>query len=160
VATRLVGVDAGAPFVQPANIGRPSSFAVNTQRWEAATAGGRTSLLSTEQQRAFARVYKSLALLDRYQNEERSVWAELRVLEGIKSPPPERLYDLRVALVKARDLDARSSSSIIQSRFFAAKIGVKGDAKLQDPPGAPASSPDALAATSICQPFGTAPGKT
>ena len=46
-----------------ANTSAPYHAIIYIQRWQAATAGGRTSLLSSEEQRAFGRVYAQLETL-------------------------------------------------------------------------------------------------
>lgn len=151
VAALLDSVDAGARFVPPANIARPPSLAVYTQRWQAATAGGRTSLLSPNQQQEFARVYNTLSLFTQVQTEEQSVWMELDVLPDIKELPRERVYDLRRALTKARILDERAMNFVKQARFYAEKVGVKSNAKLLDATGSYFLKSASTAP--ICQPF-------
>src|SRR5579862_7150727 len=64
----IAKAEAGQPFSRPLTIGVPGRLTAYTERWDAATAGGRTSLLSTDEQRDFARVYDHLRRIDKYQD--------------------------------------------------------------------------------------------
>jgi len=128
----LAAADAGKPFRPMAYIGRPSAFALYNQRWEAATSGGRTSLLSSDEQRDFARVYAQLLILAERQDQETQAWARLRALEGVAHPSAETLARAREALSEARQADYNIRRAMLGVRAYAARLGIKGDAKLVD----------------------------
>jgi hypothetical protein len=119
--------EAGQPFQAPLTIGGPGRMSVYTQRWEAATAGGRTSLLSTDEQRDFARVYESLKAMDKYQEKEVDAWGELQGLEGVRRPSAEVLARARGALGEARMADGRIHTDLAGAEDRAAEIGIKGE---------------------------------
>ena len=128
----LAAADAGRAFKPMAYIGRPSGVALYTQRWDAATSGGRTSLLSSDEQRDFARVYAQLLIAEQRQREETDAWGRLRALEGVTHPSSETLARAREALSQARQADYNLRRAIFGSRSYAARIGVKGDANILD----------------------------
>jgi len=147
---------AGGSFTPPAAIGRPTWGIIYTQRWQAATAGGRTSLLSSEEQRAFGRVYAQLDVMTAMMVEEARVWTELRGLVGLQRPSAAMIERQRLALSAARDLDAALQWDLQEAKYYAGQVGVKGDARLNvrpvliappgvlpsncSPPGAPAAA--------------------
>ena len=94
--------EAKASFPPPLTIGAPGHLTVYTERWEAATAGGRTSLLSADEQRDFARVYEPLKQFDKYQSMEIDAWSELLGLEGVLHPSEDLLARARGALGRPR----------------------------------------------------------
>jgi hypothetical protein len=138
----------GGSFAPPVKVGAPEMRWVYTQRWEAATAGGRTSLLSSEEQLDFARVYYMLKLAAEQEDREQLPWSHLRALRGLRRLSPEMIYGVRMAASEARDLDSGVRANIAQAQFRARQIGVKGDAHLNMPPGF-----DASATPAICQPL-------
>src|SRR4051794_8508507 len=77
----IARAEAGQAVDPPLNIGVPGHPIVYTGRWEAATAGGRTSLLSLEEQRGFARIYEELKDHQATKPVEREVWGQLNGLE-------------------------------------------------------------------------------
>jgi hypothetical protein len=100
-------------------------------RWEAATAGGRTSLLPIDEQRDFARVYIELVRADRRQlDEEGQAWGRLAALEGVAHPTAETLARAREALGQARHNSFQIRSTIGQATLYASRIGIKGDYQL------------------------------
>jgi hypothetical protein len=152
IAALLDRVDAGEPFKPPAEVGGPLFPTVYTQRWNAATAGGRTSLLSSDEQRAYSRVYTQIEHLDAKQTGEIEAWTRLGALKGLRRLTPEMIYDQRLALYKARLLDELVQANVRQIRISARELGVMGDAKLHMSPADAAQTPSA------CLPF-YGPGK-
>jgi hypothetical protein len=148
IGVLLERAEAGASFAPAAKIGAPETRWVYTQRWEAATAGGRTSLLSSEEQLDFARVYYMLKLAAEEEDREQLPWSHLRALHGLRRLSPEMIYGVRMAASEARDLDSGVRANIAQAQFRAREIGVKGDAHLKMPPGY-----DPSATPPICQPL-------
>jgi hypothetical protein len=119
--------EARAPFPAPRTIGQPGHLIVYTERWEAATAGGRTSLLSIDEQRDFARVYALLKEFEKYQDAELEAWSELLGLEGVQHPSEDLLARARGALGKARVADHRLRRDLAQAKDRAQRIGIKGE---------------------------------
>ena len=71
---------------QPTWISLPPTIPFFTGRWQAATASGRNSLFSPEEQQQFGQLYQ---IFDRYndlQPREQEVWANLRALETWRGP--------------------------------------------------------------------------
>jgi hypothetical protein len=148
IGVLLDRAEAGASFSPPAKTAEPETRWVYTQRWEAATAGGKTSLLSSEEQLDFARVYYMLKLAAEEEDREQLAWSHLRALGGLRRLSPEMIYGVRMAASEARDLDLGVRQDIGQALFRARQIGIKGDAHLKMPPGFDASARDP-----ICQPL-------
>jgi hypothetical protein len=142
IGALLDQADAGGSVPPPTNIAGPNmSGIVATQRWQAATAGGRTSLLSSEEQRAFGRVYGWLDLLAGQEVDERRAWTHLRALNGVRRLSPEMIYGERIALSEARDLDRGIKHDFASAKHYANLVGVKGDAHLVMAPGSIKSAP-------------------
>ncbi len=142
--------EAGQPVPPPLTIGEPGRLSVYTQRWEAATAGGRTSLLSTDEQRDFARVYDHLKGVDKYEDKELEAWGELQGLEGVERPSGELLARARGALGQARMVNSSINTDLGEAEDRAAEIGIKGE----DPR---LITPRQIVAQTICPPMSTAP---
>ena len=139
--------EGGQPLTPPTTVGGPTSPTVYTQRWAAATAGGRTSLLSSSQQRAYGRVYTQLMHLDDQQNQEHEAWFRLDALTSLHRLSPEMIYDQRLALAKARALDLVIQQNFHQLKVFAGLLGLKGDGKLF------MAAAEAARPPSVCRPF-------
>ncbi len=120
----------GGALGPAANIAGPQIQITYTQRWQAATAGGRTSLLSSEEQRAFGRVYAELVDIDAREQDERDAWHRLHGLGRVRRLTPDAIYDQRLALSLARDGDATFLREMGVAQQYAGMVGVKGDAKL------------------------------
>ena len=143
--------EAGGSYAPPTNLGSPLWGIAYNQRWQAATAGGRTSLLSSEEQRAFGRVYAQLDVLTQKLGEERHVWTQLRGLKELRRLSPQMIESQRMALAAARDLDTLIQGDLVEAKYYAAKVGVNGDARLDIRPGSAGST----AVPTICKPLGT-----
>lgn len=141
--------EAGGPFTPPTTIGVPPWGIAYAQRWQAATAGGRTSLLSSEEQRAFGRVYAQFEVLSQKQVEERQIWTQLRGLKELRRLSPGMIEHQRMALSAARDLDALIQGDLLEAKYYAGQVGVKGDAHLKIRPGSAASG----GVPNICKPL-------
>lgn len=144
--------EVGAPVEPPLTIGAVGHPVVQTGRWEAATAGGRTSLLSLDEQRGFARIYEELKGYQAMKAVEREVWGDLIGLEGVRRPSPELLARAREALGRARLLDLAVQRHLYEAGVFARGIGVKGedrDLAILTPYGR----------QYICQPMSTPPAE-
>jgi hypothetical protein len=135
IAALLDRADAGAPFTAPRNVSGPQNGIFYTQRWQAATAGGRTSLLSSDEQRAFGRVYAQLEMLEADKQTERRDWRRLNALQGLRRLSPEMIYDQRLAVSEVRALDNAFRRNLKEAVYYAGLIGAKGDAHLALKPG-------------------------
>jgi hypothetical protein len=140
--------EAGGPFAPPGAVGGPRERALYTERWETAKSGGRLSLISSDEQRAFARAYGPLERARDLQQQELQVWLRLHALQGRRRLSPDMITVQRLAVTEARDLNALIHQSFNQGQFYALKIGVRGDARLQQPPVTATGGPE------ICQPLG------
>ena len=124
--SHLIGQAERGERIEPAQtIGNPGAPLVTTGRWEAATAGGRTSLLGLDEQRNFAGVYSELASVFRQELAERDAWSDLDALQGVERPSPELLARARVALARARLENFSVRSSFRQTLTFASRVGVR-----------------------------------
>ena len=121
----LAKAERGAPFEPAQTIGNPSTPLIATQRWEAATAGGRTSLLDIGEQRDFARVYEEFAALIRQEIAEADAWADLKALEGVLHPSPELAAHARLALAHARYENFAVRNTLRQALMFGRRIGIE-----------------------------------
>jgi len=146
--------EAGGSFAPPGAVGGPRERGIYTERWETAKAGGRLSLLSSDEQRAFARAYIPLQRVIDLQQQELQMWIRLHTLKGARRLAPDMITAQRFAAGEARDVNALIHQSFNQAQFYAAKIGVKGDAHLQLPPAESTGGPI------ICQPLGALPPQT
>jgi hypothetical protein len=153
IAALLDRADDGAPFVAPRNISGPQNGIFYTQRWQAATAGGRTSLLSSDEQRAFGRVYAQLELLEADKETERRGWRRLGALQGLRRLSPQAIYDQRLALADVRFLDNAFQRNLREAAYYAGLVGAKGDARLTLKPGSVID----FTRADICQPLDSAP---
>ena len=119
--------EAGEAPPPPLTIGAPGHPSTYVERWDAATAGGRTSLLSSDEQRAFARVYVDVKAYGAMKPVEREVWGQLIGLEAVRHPSPELLARAREAIGRARLLDASVRRTFYEAAVFARLIGIKGE---------------------------------
>jgi hypothetical protein len=154
ISALLDAAEAGQKTEAPTVIGGPGQPATYMQRWAAATAGGRTNLLASDQQRAFGRVYEAIQNLQEYEQEERKTWLVLRALRGLKHLSPEMIHDQRLAVSAARDWDMGIRSAFRTAQGYAAQVGVKGDAKLIN---STAGAALPTAQLDICKPLNGAP---
>ena len=130
VTALLDAAEAGKPFEPAAEIGGPWEPGLVTSRWTAATAAGRTSLLSSEEQGQFARAYHPLELVGRRFQEEFQTWETLRALTGLRRLSPGMIDRQRIAVSQARSEDGSIRNAFNEAKGFAMLIGVKGDARL------------------------------
>jgi hypothetical protein len=156
IARRLVELtdwvsraEAGEAVAPPLTIGAPGHPVAFTERWEAASAGGRTSLLSIEEQQGYARAIQQIKGFQASKPLEREAWGELVGLEGVRRPSPELLAQARQAIGRARLLDLNVQRTVYETGVFADRIGVKGDAKI--------SIAQPYLTQAICMPLSTPP---
>jgi hypothetical protein len=141
--------EAGEAVAPPLTIGAPGHPIAFTERWDAATAGGRTSLLSLEEQQSYARAYAQIKGYQASKPAEREVWGDLVALEGVRRPSPELLAQARLAIGRARLLDMNVQRTFYETGVFAGRIGIKGDA--------PITLAQPYLNQAICMPLSTPP---
>ncbi len=76
----------GPLLSQPTWVSRPPVWPFFFGRWQAATASGRNSLFSSDEQAKFAMLYAIFNRFDQQQAREQIVWSQLRALEWWKGP--------------------------------------------------------------------------
>ena len=95
----------GPLVVQPTWVSRPPIWPIFFGRWQAATASGRNSLFSPDEQGNFSMLYRVFAQYDTDQAREQVVWAQLRSLEWWRGPlGPQARLEFAQALQQARYL--------------------------------------------------------
>jgi hypothetical protein len=135
---------APAPLPRPLWIGRPQIYEFYTQRWNTASAGGRTSLLAPEQQASLSLFYSRFAASGEAEDIEQLAWARLRSLEVLPRLDPPAAKDMVEALEEARYANWRIRTNGVQAAILAEKAGYKAqDVGLQ------------RSARSVCFPLNT-----
>ncbi len=120
----------GERFQPIGYVGIPPTPAVYTQRWEAAAAGGRTSLLPINEQRDFARVYAQLGRMQERSGPVVTAWAHLAALEGQSTLSPETIARAREALAEARFQDYGVRDNFEQAKAYAQPLHITGNAQI------------------------------
>lgn len=88
---------------QPTWVSRPPIWPIFFGRWQAATASGRNSLFSPEEQGRISMLYRIFAQYDTDQAREQEVWSQLRALEWWRGPlGPQGRLEFAKALQQAR----------------------------------------------------------
>jgi len=103
LAALLSSARDGALDPAPTWIGRPSIDPVLSERWQSATASGRSSLFDPVEQGNFDVLYSLLARVNAHETHEQVAWTQLRTLETWAGPlgPAARLASAQ-ALQEAR----------------------------------------------------------
>ena len=146
--------DATGVWTPPANVDTLGRLEIQTQRWDAAMAAGRASLLSSDEQRAFGRVYVDFARAAEVQRQQSDVWIRLRALAALRRLSPEMSDAARTEISQARDLDVAFQAAFANANVYAAQLAVKGDATLFRFPD---EALRAARAHAICEPLRTLP---
>ena len=95
----------GVLTTQPTWVARPPVSPFFFGRWEAATASGRNSLFSADEQAKFSILYRIFTQYDDDQAREQAVWSQLRALEWWQGPlGPQARLSFAQALQQARYL--------------------------------------------------------
>lgn len=130
---------------RPLWVGRPQVWTVTDSRWNAATSGARTALLSASQQAEYGDVYDGLKTFDGAQAIEQLAWAHLRVLETLPSIDPISRSNLVQALHEARYANFRIKVAAVQAQERAHTAGLLSG-----------HSPYSEGSRSVCIPMNTA----
>jgi hypothetical protein len=112
---------APAPLPRPLWIGRPQVWEFYSQRWNTASAGGRTSLLTFEQQGSLALFYSRFSASQQMQQAEQVAWARLRGLEVLPRLDAAALKDMVEAPEEARYANWRIRTNALQAETLARK---------------------------------------
>lgn len=128
----------------PSLIGRPPRYAIETNRWDAASQSGRVSLLPSDWQAQFGFLYTTLRYHYQTNTEEEAVWSRLNALTGIQQITPEIRFTLKqdIALARFENASLRQVANIILDR--ADRAGLHPTTR-RDPP------------FNICWPTSTSP---
>ena len=119
VATVLQAAE-GTGYKPPHWIGRPQLWEAESNRWEAASQAGRTSLFNPKEQSVVSGVYEDILPVDQEERQEQIAWAHLRALEDDPHPSSELLASLKLALE-----DARFENWVIQINIDQAALAAK-----------------------------------
>jgi hypothetical protein len=101
---------------------------MSTIRWEIAAQSGRASLLSPDDQAAFARVYSHMRVFAETGVREQQAWSQLRTLERERTLDPPLRAALLLALQEARFDRFRTILLVRQATRQAAEIGIRPNA--------------------------------
>jgi len=118
----------GPLATQPTWLARPPVTPFFFGRWEAATASGRNSLFSADEQGKFSMLYRIFTQYDTDQAREQAVWSQLRALEWWQGPlGPQARLNFAQALEQARYLswDLRYAGSYAVR--FAGQMGLSDE---------------------------------
>lgn len=116
---------APSPLPRPLWIGRPQVWEFYTQRWNTASSGGRTSLLTPEQQASFAVIYSRFSASEQMQQVEQGAWARLRGLEILPRLDPAAQKDMVQALEEARYANWRIKTNGLQVQDLVRTAGYR-----------------------------------
>lgn len=86
LAALLARAGDGSLDPAPGWIGHPPTTPMFTTRWASATASGRNSLFSSDEQETFGNLYGLFARFDEHQQREQAAWSHLRALETWTGP--------------------------------------------------------------------------
>ncbi len=119
----------GALSPAPRWISQPSYWVLNEQRWQAATASGRASLLPSDEQGRVDGVYSVMSRFNDSIRQEQLAWAQLRGLEEWRGSfgPAERLH-FREALQQARYELWEIRVTIELARTLAKQMAIEAEA--------------------------------
>jgi hypothetical protein len=149
----------GAPDPAVSWVGHPPTTPMFTARWASATASGRNSLFSGQEQGVYGGLYGLFARFDEHQAREQAAWTTLRMLETWRGPlgPAARL-ELAKALQDARyeawDLRYGGSFALTQAKALGLKPVTDGTDDSRPPICLPLSTPRAEALRQSKAPFG------
>lgn len=124
MAKYLQQVEASPTSPPPTWIGRPQVWNLSSSRWQTATQGGGTSLLSTEEQARYADIYGGFDRIEVAQAIEQDAWTRLRTMEEQQRLSGAATWEMRVALSQARYSNWRIHIAYVQALEGAGKIGI------------------------------------
>jgi hypothetical protein len=127
------GAAAEGRIQQPSWIGRPTRYAIETARWDAASQSGRISRLPSDWQGEFGFLYTALKRYSYVSDEEQQVWSRLEALEGVDRLTADGKLAIKADVAEARYLNfqARQVANVIF--LAAARQGLRPTSR-RDPP--------------------------
>lgn len=120
----LIARQSSLALPRPLWVGRPQVWTVTDSRWNAATSGARTALLSASQQAQYGDVYDGFKIFDSAQAIEQLAWAHLRALETLPNIDPLSRSNLVQALHEARYANFRIKVAAVQTQERARAAGL------------------------------------
>ena len=141
IAAVLAAAAAHRPYRPLSYIGVPLLGGIYTERWDAATAGGRTSMFSSDEQRDYARVYGQLKFATQSYQTASHGWTNLLALEGQTRMSNEQIARGLEALAEARVANDNIRVNLRSATVFAGHIGIRGEAIPLDPVPLPKTFP-------------------
>jgi hypothetical protein len=124
IAHHLQQAEASPDSPPPTWIGRPQVWNMSSFRWNTASQGGGSSLMSAEEQATYADIYGSFIQVEIAQAIEQDAWMKLRAMEGQQHLSDTILSEMRVALSQARYSNWRIHLSAEQALEEAGKLGI------------------------------------
>ena len=99
----------------PSWVGRPTHYAIETMRWDAASQSGRISRLPSDWQGEFGFLYTAVRRYADVSDEEQRVWSRLEALEGVDRLTPDGKLAIKGDIAEARYLNfqARQVANVI-----------------------------------------------
>ena len=129
-------VDSAAPdgkIQRPSWIGRPTRYAIETARWEAASQSGRVSRQPSDWQGAFGFLYTAARRYSSVSDEEQQVWSRLQALEGVDRLTDDGKLSIKADVAEARYLNFQVRQSANAIFLTAARQGLHPTSR-HDPP--------------------------
>ena len=109
----------------PIWLGHPPFFPTANGQYVAASQSGAVSLMSSQEQAAYASIYSQFAEQDRASGAEQTAWADLRMLEKHPAPGPALEVQLRSELQQAREARWRQEASAAQMQNALAPLEIQ-----------------------------------
>lgn len=103
---------------RPNWIGRPPRYGIETQRWDAASQSGRTSLFKPDELGRYGFLYTTLAYFYDMENSEQLTWSKLSALENVDRLTDDGRLTMHAAIAEARFYNAsiRQVGSLLLER--------------------------------------------
>jgi hypothetical protein len=125
-------------------------------RWDVASQSGHASLFSPEEQDTFTTIYDITRALETVQDQEQTLWSQLRALEGETRLGDEAIFSMRSILSQARYTNWRIKLGITQVFDRARAVGIKPIFSIHGSRSVciPIDTPRAVALTMTETPYG------
>jgi hypothetical protein len=117
----------GALSPQPKWIGQPAIWFNSDERWQAATASGRSSLFSPDEQSRLASIYIATKQFVSAEEQEQDAWAQLRGLESWSGPLGSAGRVHFISALQAGRLELWETAIVAKIAFQRAKALGLGD---------------------------------
>ena len=125
IAAFLTSAESGAARRPMRWIGRPQTWPMQQNRWDAAASAGKASLLSPKEQGDYGAIYANTRDFQANEAVEQLAWAQLRGLADQARPSPQETVLLREALQNARYTAWLINVNIWQASQDARRLGIK-----------------------------------